>query len=106
MALHEEFLELCAAATAGELSPDEQGKLDAHLVVCDDCRRALRDYENASQHAVAAVAAEFSPAEAKADGFWSVEKAERELFKRLDAEKDSATEDQSEDAKQGQRFAY
>ena len=31
MVPHEEFLELCAAATAGELSIDEEARLDAHL---------------------------------------------------------------------------
>jgi hypothetical protein len=31
MGSHEEFLELCASAVAGELSVVEQAKLDAHL---------------------------------------------------------------------------
>ncbi len=44
MTPHEEFLELCAAATAGELNPGEQANLDAHLteergfVVCRKSR--------------------------------------------------------------------
>jgi hypothetical protein len=33
MAPHEEYLELCAAATAGELNPGERAKLAAHLAV-------------------------------------------------------------------------
>ena len=31
MGAHEEFLELCAAATAGELSAEERAKLDVIL---------------------------------------------------------------------------
>ena len=34
MSSHEEFLELCASATAGELTADERAKLDAHLAEC------------------------------------------------------------------------
>jgi anti-sigma factor RsiW len=41
MGPHEEFLELCATATAGELSAAEQAKLNAHLAVCPECREAV-----------------------------------------------------------------
>ena len=53
---HEEFLELCAAATAGELNADEQTRLDAHLAACAECRRALSEYEAASRTAAIALA--------------------------------------------------
>jgi hypothetical protein len=36
MGPHEEFRELCASATAGELSVDERAKLEAHLGECSD----------------------------------------------------------------------
>jgi Putative zinc-finger len=52
MTPHEEYLELCAAATAGELNLGEQAKLDAHLTECAECRKAMREYEIASQHGV------------------------------------------------------
>ena len=45
MAPHEEFLELCALSTSGELSSEEQLKLDTHLSVCPECRQAMKEFE-------------------------------------------------------------
>lgn len=42
---HEEFLELCAVSTSGELSEEEQKKLQEHLAVCPECRQALAEFE-------------------------------------------------------------
>jgi hypothetical protein len=110
MTPHEEFLELCAAATAGELNPSEQAKLDAHLAECAECRQAMRDYEIASRHGVAALASELTPQEAETDGSWSVEKAEQAFFKRLDKEGGSQTAAANDDPEisrnRGQRFTY
>ncbi|MFZ1974604.1 MAG: zf-HC2 domain-containing protein, partial [Candidatus Acidiferrales bacterium] len=41
---HEEFLELCAVSTTGELSADEQKKLKEHLATCSECRQALSEF--------------------------------------------------------------
>jgi len=110
MTPHEEFLELCAAATAGELNPDEQAKLGAHLTECAACRQAMREYEIASQHGVAALASEFAPEQVEADGSWSVEKAEETFFKRLDKEagrQSTSTNDNQEVSRsRGQRYTY
>ncbi len=56
MSSHEEFLELCAASTAGELSAEEQARLDTHLAVCQECRLAKSEYEAAAAKATAALA--------------------------------------------------
>jgi hypothetical protein len=44
---HEEFLELCAVSTSGDLTEEEQKKLQAHLTGCAECRQALREFETA-----------------------------------------------------------
>jgi len=42
---HEEFLELCAVATSGDLTEEERNKLKAHLAGCPECRQALKEFE-------------------------------------------------------------
>jgi anti-sigma factor RsiW len=112
MDAHEEFLELCAAATAGELSAEEQSRLNAHLAVCPQCRRAMDEYETAAVRGVAALAGEHEPVHEEApDHSWSVEKAEATFFRRLDKEQEQAKSDTSGDdfpdaSKSGKRFKY
>ena len=110
MTPHEEFLELCAAATAGELNPREQANLDAHLTECADCRKAMREFEIASRHGVAALASELAPEKTETDNSWSVEKAEEAFFKRLDKEAGGQTAEADKEERtspsRGQRFTY
>jgi hypothetical protein len=40
---HEPFEELCSLAAVGELSPNDQQSLSAHLTDCPACRNTLRD---------------------------------------------------------------
>ncbi len=42
---HEEFLELCAVSTSGDLSQEEQKKLQDHVATCADCRQVLKEFE-------------------------------------------------------------
>jgi DNA repair exonuclease SbcCD ATPase subunit len=44
---HEEFLELCALSTSGDLTEEEQKKLQGHLSECRECRKALEEFEAA-----------------------------------------------------------
>src|SRR5258708_6326432 len=108
---HEEFLELCAAATAGELSAEEQARLDAHLAACAECRLAMSGYEAATRVTVSAFAQELPPTEGTASDSWSVEEAEKIFLKRLDREQKQSQPATSEDGRgeglmSGRRFAY
>ena len=106
MVPHEEFLRLCAAATARELSPDEQTKLEAHLAECPECRQALSEYEAASKHAIAALSSNIEPKETESDSTWSVEDAEKRFLKRLRTEEVSCKGDIGDETERGQRFGY
>jgi hypothetical protein len=111
MESHEEFRELCAAATAGELSADEQARLSAHLATCPECQRVLRDYELVTVKGVAALAEEHDLASKEGlDSSWSTEKAEAAFFKRLEKELNlhtpAAGNDGTESQTVGKRFTY
>ena len=111
MGPHEEFLELCAAATAGELSADEQARLDTHLAACVECRHAMSEYEAATRVTVSVLAQELAPTRDTASDSWSVEDAEKRFFKRLDKQQKriepaAPEEGPAEGLIQGRRFAY
>ena len=110
MDLHEEFLELCAAATAGELTAAEQARLYSHLAVCQECRQAISDFEAATRVTVSALE-ELPTTDGTSSEAWSVEEAESRFFKRLDREQRhipgaARIEGDSERLMQGRRFAY
>jgi hypothetical protein len=47
MGAHDEYLELCAVSTSGDLTEEEQNKLNGHLAGCPECRQALKEFEAA-----------------------------------------------------------
>src|SRR5713226_2006318 len=111
MSSHEEILELCASATAGELSVEEKARLEAHLAGCPDCRRVMSEYEAAARTGVAALVQDFASKDDAVDGSWSVENAEKAFFKRLDKEQGEEESkrigyDRSDQTKVGKRFTY
>ena len=80
---HDEFLELCAVSTSGQLTEEEQKRLQEHLAVCQSCREALRQYEAVVGQAIPAIAASEEPENAESGQAWSQEEAEKAFFKRL-----------------------
>lgn len=90
---HDEFLELCAASTTGDLSDDEKKRLQGHIALCSACREALRQYESIASDVMPAVAAGEAPENVPVDSGWSEEKAEKALFERIAREeRDSAAQ--------------
>jgi hypothetical protein len=86
---HSEFLELCAVSTSGQLTDEEQEKLQEHLVVCESCRETLKQYDAVINRAIPAIAAHAASehlAHVEPDSSWSEEEAEKALFKRLEQE--------------------
>ncbi len=79
---HDEFLELCAVSTSGQLNEEEQSRLKLHLEVCPACREALREYQSVVNDAIPAIGAEQSSRIDPGPGF-SQSKAEKSFFDRL-----------------------
>jgi hypothetical protein len=80
---HDEFLELCAVSTSGQLTEEDQRRLQEHLVVCATCREALKQYEAIIRHAIPAMGAEETSQHQEAGSRWSEKQAESALFERL-----------------------
>ena len=80
---HDEFLELCAVSTSGQLSEEDQRRLQEHLAVCSSCREALQQYEAIIRHAIPAMAADETPENLEAGPRWSEKRAESALFERI-----------------------
>jgi signal transduction histidine kinase len=95
---HDEFLELCAVSTSGQLSQEDQQRLREHLALCPGCREALQQYESIVHQAIPAIAAK-SPSESDPGPSWSERKAEKVFFERLEQEenrKRTGVEDRSD----------
>src|SRR6202453_3085122 len=74
---HDEFLELCAASTSGDLTDDEQRRLREHLAICASCREALRQYESIVSDVIPAIAAGEKPEGVQPAETWSREQQEQ-----------------------------
>lgn len=79
---HDEFLELCALATSGQLTKEEQARLEKHLSHCASCREALHQYESVIDNAIPAIAPD-DLRQIDPGPRWNQAKAERALFERL-----------------------
>ena len=80
---HDEFLELCAVSTSGQLSEAEQKRLREHLANCPSCREALKQFEAVVDQAIPAIGGN-EPSECIEYGLsWSQEQEEKALIDRL-----------------------
>jgi hypothetical protein len=80
---HDEFRELCALATSGGLTSEEQSRLKEHLASCTECRETARAYEKVTRIGVPSLALDF-PAESPDVPFgWSEERAYQDFLERL-----------------------
>jgi hypothetical protein len=94
---HDEFLELCAASIAGELTEEERHRLDEHLWGCAACGKALKQFQETVQVAVPAMAAGVMQENPPLDNSWSQEKAKAALLERVSKESGSAGSRQMQD---------
>jgi hypothetical protein len=88
--LHDEFLALCALSTSGELTGEEQRRLQEHLAVCPSCREVMKQYDAVVSKAILALAPD--PESVESDPSWSQEQAEAALFQRLTLEEELGTD--------------
>ena len=88
---HDEFLELCAVSTSGELTEEEQKKLESHLAVCPSCREVLRQYQSVVDQAIPTIAAAGESEDAEHNPSWSEKRAEKAFFDRLAQEENRQT---------------
>jgi predicted nucleic acid-binding Zn-ribbon protein len=58
---HDEFLEICAVSTSGDLTGEERKKLHDHLVGCAECRLALKEFEVVADVGVPLLSSELFP---------------------------------------------
>jgi hypothetical protein len=81
MGPHQEFLELCAVSTSGDLTDEEQKKLQAHLAGCAECRQALREFEAVVDVGVPLLSSELSAVPSEESALPQSELAESALPK-------------------------
>jgi hypothetical protein len=85
---HDEFMRLCALSIAGELTAEEEARLDEHLLECEDCRKASAEFDSLVSEVLPALGAEISSEieDAPDADEWSVEDAQQRLMKAVDEE--------------------
>src|SRR5216683_1326640 len=83
MGPHDEFLELCAVSTSGDLTEEEKTKLQKHLAACPACRQAMQEFQAAAEISPPLFAAEASGEPPPKTETWSAEAAEATFRERL-----------------------
>lgn len=81
----EEFAELCALSTSGELSAEERSILREHVADCAPCAALLREYKGLATIGMAKLAAEWEP-EVEAPFSYSEKRAEERFVAAFHAQ--------------------
>ena len=84
MIAHEEFRVLCALATSGCLTSEEQSRLKEHLASCAECRETAREYEGVARIGVPSLALDFPAESPDVPLGWSEEGAYQDFLERLE----------------------
>ncbi len=100
---HDEFLELCALATSGQLTAHEQKRLDEHLAGCLSCSEAMRQYQAIVDHAIPAITARATPQSEGSGPAWSPYGAEKALFNRIAHDEETGGTGRERETGGGQR---
>jgi hypothetical protein len=87
---HDEFVALSALSTSGELTWEEQKRLQEHLAVCRSCGEVMKQFEGVVSKTIPASAPD--PENLGSDPSWSQEQAEAALFQRLTLEEELGEE--------------
>ncbi|HLJ25814.1 MAG TPA: hypothetical protein VKY85_03825 [Candidatus Angelobacter sp.] len=84
---HDPYAELCALFTSGNLTDDEQERLNAHLVECQACTQLLQTYRVVVRSGVPLLAAACQPEPEATLEPLAIESAKARLRKRIEEEK-------------------
>ena len=82
---HEKFRNLCALISSGTLTTGELAELKAHVAICDECRKAMREYRDLVKSAMPMLAARYGAAEEVQD--WDNSKVGERIFARVASQK-------------------
>jgi hypothetical protein len=99
---HDEFLEVCAISTTGELTDEERSKLDAHLQACAECRKTLNEFGVIASIGASQIAAEFGAADLRESKFTNL----RPALGRKDLEEIPLDQVATEFATEGRELAF
>jgi hypothetical protein len=80
---HDEFLELCAGSTSGQLNAAERNKLEEHLAVCSSCSDALNQYRAVIDQVIPALVPEQMAEKIDPGPGWFQGRSEQLLFERI-----------------------
>ena len=103
---HEEFLELSAISTTGELTEQEQRRLQEHLAICDECRQAFQEFEAVADTGLPLLSSELAGSIPTAAGPIPAEVAEPTLPPMPAGVKGGISKSNQEELSKGLIFAH